>query len=434
LFSESSWKWAFDYVKSCRASCAPNTSFTCNLIELDDLLHGESRNSPLFFRCASHLPRDSHTPVLKLVRSEESRKIIVPRSTFLHSDGVFVIRPASGDTKTLFVWKGKDANPECLRVVCILAQQIMGVFCDANVIELVDDGAEPVDFLEHLIIDGDKDVRNRFDFDDLFVCDADSVGRVKRRRSVGTTSNMQRASFTLSHPMILEDAESPNHTPAKTGHVVDGNNDEELNTVTGGDHILVADHVAPGFMAKSGIANGHMDTPKPNSKKTIVLKHTLSMDTGESSVTVERPVIKNLTSVNLAESIAAMKTPATSTDKSSPEKVKIKPKLYFCMNEGGVIRWQGCGIYDDDDLSDVRSPQYCIRNDVLYRPCLTMHCLFRPPFCFFTVRVTALTTCGWGASFPLKRVTRTRARSEVLKALHRPLWVLRAKRKCGRRR
>lgn len=366
-FAESTWKWAFDYVKSCRASCAPNTSFTCNLIELDDLLHGESRNSPIFFRCSSHLPRDKHTPVLKLVRNEDSRKVILPRSSFLHSDGVFVIRPAStGDSKTLFVWKGRNASPECLKVVCILAQQIMGVFCDANMIELVDDGAETVDFLEHLIIDGDKDIRDRFNFDDLFVCDADSVGLVKRRRSVGTSMSLQlRASFTATHtPMILEDAESADNTPvkkSKANRAVDVNDDDDLNTITGGDQIVVGGSVLPGFIAQEDIAHSHThrDTPKPAAKKSIILKHTLSMDKGESSVSVERPVIRNLTSTNLTESVKALDRSSSNGDKSAgdatiSELSKPKPKLYFCSNEEGVRQWQGCGVYDDDDLTEVR--------------------------------------------------------------------------------
>jgi hypothetical protein len=59
-----SWKDGFDYVKSRRACCAPNTAFTCNLIEISECLKSDWRNNTAaIFRCAAHLiPHDPNTP------------------------------------------------------------------------------------------------------------------------------------------------------------------------------------------------------------------------------------------------------------------------------------------------------------------------------------------------------------------------------------
>ena len=357
--AESSWKDAFDYVKSCRASCAPNTGFTCNLIEIGDMLMGESRHSPIFFRCASHLPRDPHTPVLKLVRSEDSRKIILPRSSVLHSDGVFVVRPAAGDSKLLFVWKGRNASAECLQVVCILAQQMMGVYCDANVIELVDDGAEPVEFLEHLIIDDDKDARNRYHFDDLLVCGEEAVTKAKRRRSIGSATTLRKAAQTataVSLSLHLEDAEGE----GEAAHLPE---QEAGGEPLGGDKIVVGGHVTRGFMDVLPVP-----ALRATPKTSIVLKHTLSMEkSSDCSVTVERPAIRNLTSTNLADSALALKNekpaeaPVVSAESAAPAltEEKVKPRLFLCSAEDRddcQCQWQACVVYDDDDLAEVPLP------------------------------------------------------------------------------
>lgn len=67
------WQQGFDYVKSKRACCAPNTAFTCNLIEISECLKYDWRkNSTVLFRCASHLiPHDPHTPGMILFRKKD---------------------------------------------------------------------------------------------------------------------------------------------------------------------------------------------------------------------------------------------------------------------------------------------------------------------------------------------------------------------------
>ncbi|KAJ1435613.1 protein-tyrosine phosphatase-like protein, partial [Ochromonadaceae sp. CCMP2298] len=89
-----SWKTCFNFVKKRRKVCAPNTAFTCNLIELGELIGsgGDSAMANLLFRCAYHLPHDPTTATLKLCRTAETRKIITPSTSMLDPLGVFVLR------------------------------------------------------------------------------------------------------------------------------------------------------------------------------------------------------------------------------------------------------------------------------------------------------------------------------------------------------
>jgi hypothetical protein len=82
-------------VKSKRNCCAPNTAFTCNLIEIAKYLKSNWRNkSTVLFRCAAHLiPHDAQTPALKICLNKESRKCIIPRTSVLDPYGVYVLKP-----------------------------------------------------------------------------------------------------------------------------------------------------------------------------------------------------------------------------------------------------------------------------------------------------------------------------------------------------
>ena len=73
--------------------CNPNTAFTCNLIETGEFFYGEQRKAPALFRMAHHLPHDHDTPVLKALRDELTRKLLVPKQSLLDPRGVFVLRP-----------------------------------------------------------------------------------------------------------------------------------------------------------------------------------------------------------------------------------------------------------------------------------------------------------------------------------------------------
>jgi hypothetical protein len=143
------WKQSFDYVKSKRRVCAPNTAFTCNLIEFGEILHSSIREETFYFRCASHLPHDPNTPVLKLCRDPQTRKLLNdPTTSDLNPDGVFVVKPSerSNDT-TLYVWKGSKAPEQASIIALMLAEDIVRIFKNFKGVQLVTEGSEPESFL-----------------------------------------------------------------------------------------------------------------------------------------------------------------------------------------------------------------------------------------------------------------------------------------------
>jgi len=142
------WKQAFEYVKSKRRVCAPNTAFTCNLIEFGELLNSSPREETFYFRCASHLPHDPTTPVLKLCRDPQTRTILYnPTSSDFNPEGVYVIKPSTrSNDRTLYVWKGAEASEESMKAAITLAELIVRNFKIFNEQKLIIQGSEPEAF------------------------------------------------------------------------------------------------------------------------------------------------------------------------------------------------------------------------------------------------------------------------------------------------
>eukprot|EP01034_Spumella_vulgaris_P021882 gene21882-27958_t len=130
------WKTAFEYVKLRRAVCAPNTAFTCNLIEIGEILANEVVTHNMLFRAAFHLPHDPLTAVLKL--------------------GVFVIRATNHDTNNqlMFLWRGDQSSSGTLDKARLLAANLIGIVTNKN--DLVEEfqGRESALFLSHIVNDG----------------------------------------------------------------------------------------------------------------------------------------------------------------------------------------------------------------------------------------------------------------------------------------
>jgi len=148
--------------------CAPNVGFMCNLIEIYDLLHGESRNLCVIFRCASHMPHDAATPVLKLCRSATNRKILTPSTSLLDPRGVFVLRPNKSIRSRIYVWQGSFASDAVVRVAVSLSKKMFNIFSSANSVEIVREGSEPPEFMAALVQDGRHSPRTKVTFDDLY--------------------------------------------------------------------------------------------------------------------------------------------------------------------------------------------------------------------------------------------------------------------------
>lgn len=162
----------FDYVKSRRKVCSPNTAFTCHLLELAELLAKDNVVvGNLMFRCAYHLPHDATTPCLKLCRNNETRKIIKPILSLFSPNAVYVIRVVWGDgshqevvsdhpnsvyafeAETIYIWSGTSSTPSTTTHAMVLAKYMHGVFTTTENIQLINQGSEPREFLEALKID-----------------------------------------------------------------------------------------------------------------------------------------------------------------------------------------------------------------------------------------------------------------------------------------
>ncbi len=165
-----SWKKAFEQVKERRKVCAPNTAFTCNLIEIGDLLKGDARMSPLLFRCAFHLPHDSQTPILKLCRYTDTRKLVALTTSVLDSRGCFILRVFDkSSAPLLFLWQGSKASAGTAEIALKLSEDFFGVFSKAETVERVKEGSESASFFEYVHNDGTFNAKvSKFSCEDFY--------------------------------------------------------------------------------------------------------------------------------------------------------------------------------------------------------------------------------------------------------------------------
>lgn len=151
-------------MKERRAVCAPNTAFTCNLIEIAEIFSGNIASLNILFRCAYHLPHDPATPALKLCRNNESRKVLTPCMSLLDPRGVFLIR-ALRDASTvaanesqqahyLFMWCGREATPATISIAENLGHTMFGVLTRSDVVTKIVQGEETQEFFEFVSNDG----------------------------------------------------------------------------------------------------------------------------------------------------------------------------------------------------------------------------------------------------------------------------------------
>lgn len=172
--TNASWQQAFDYVKSKRQVCSPNTAFTCNLIEIGELLKGDVSSNSILLRCSSHLPHDPNTAVLKMCRRPDSRKLITPSTKELDPRGCFVIRPPEGQGKSkIFIWQGSQASDETAKVALKLAKHMTSVFTRAQDFVIVRSGTEAhvPGFYDAVLQEGPFVGQPLVPYDDLYKCE-----------------------------------------------------------------------------------------------------------------------------------------------------------------------------------------------------------------------------------------------------------------------
>jgi hypothetical protein len=321
------WKIAFDFVKHNRPVCAPNTSFTCNLIEFDELLH-QNASLPLLFRCSSHLPHDQHTLVLKLQRSADSRKICTPLTSLLCQTGLFVIRPrlnADGTFPTkLYVWCGLEVSGEFVAQGVALAKELIGILSFATEIEIVEQGMEPPDFYMHVNQDSSiqSDCFSSIDqFSDRLPCSIPLPRIVESRRSTVDLGSSSRSLMgELSSPTSRRQSLSLNR---------------QISMRISEQGGVVMDNPLSITLSRGGTENMG---PQVRKNSYITELSLLS-----SYVPGSIPHSASLSTFALAA------PPSETKGEKSP-----RPRLYHCIpNQEGKYEWSRLGVYDDEDLDEV---------------------------------------------------------------------------------
>lgn len=222
-------------MKSHRVVCAPNTAFTCNLIELDEIFHFvrsankqavQERTDAMFLRLAKHSPHDSQTPVLKLCRHPLTRSLLCPSLNQLNPAGCFVILPPPHATATataaevsqditnnaVFVWVGSRVlSAATIQVAVKLARDLLGVFTTANSIRLVRQGLEPPSLVS-LLSSAAKHCQQKdqtVDFDDLWIESEQTQLASASLDISNTTNSMGNLSLlAVSSALLMESPES----------------------------------------------------------------------------------------------------------------------------------------------------------------------------------------------------------------------------------
>ncbi len=307
----TAWKVSFDYVKSKRAVCNPNTAFTCNLIEFGELIVDDNRANCVIMRCSYHLPHDPNTPVLKICRYNDSRKIIPLSNIHFDSDGVYVVRPGDNYKQSkLYIWMGKNSNQDVCDIAISLAQNTFGVFTRLSDSLIVKEGAEPAEWKELYKYYSDTNDSNQaiVKFDDLYK-------KTNNQPIVIPASDDDLKSKESPFALLPDDKttfKAPKKVPLKIP--VDSNIiTEERNEVA------VVDKV------ESVTTDDNYTSPDQDNNIDMVVEIQTPIVDVEPSITPVTP---------------------TNSDRS------IKPVLYHATpsSDTDKFKWESLGVFDDDDL------------------------------------------------------------------------------------
>ena len=144
--TKGTWNDCFNHVKLRRQVCNPNTAFTCNIMELNNLLLGAGFAQPVLLRYAAHLPHDMVTAVLKPVREDSNRKLVKPKQSLLDPSGIFVVHQQTTSRRIVVVivagslcscgW-GPLWSSSMSRMHSKLATLMLGVLSPASRVEVV---------------------------------------------------------------------------------------------------------------------------------------------------------------------------------------------------------------------------------------------------------------------------------------------------------
>lgn len=399
VFAGCHWKVAFDYVKERRKSCSPNTGFTCNLIEIDELLRGDFRQAPLMFRLSQHLPHDKYTPVLKLIRNSDSRNLIRPHFAYLSSDGIFVIRPSQtgiNQISILYIWRGRNTSDDALKEACKLAEMFLGIFSFAANIEIVAEGSEGDEFRNYVEANNSMTI---IDYDDLY--EVDSCNPVEHkyhtasRTTVTSWANEMKSpskiqvndsirgnilhgvdKFEKNPSVILTEASTstfpllsipefkmitskvtPTSTPDHAGPKQRFDKEDEVSgpsvaALLSTPQKRVVERDGEGHEVGGGGGGEGGANARDESREQIVIQSAAKQVLLSVGLQIPKEISKgNQNDVDNELKVVAAADTSITTNKASVG--RTKPVLFQCAaSPDGTLGWQHMGVYDDDDLVD----------------------------------------------------------------------------------
>jgi len=304
----TAWKVSFDYVKSKRSVCNPNTAFTCNLIEFGELIVDDNRANCVTMRCSHHLPHDPNTPVLKICRYGDSRKIIPLSSIYFDSDGVYVVRPGDNYKQSkLYVWMGKNSNQDICDIAITLAKNTFGVFTRLSDTLIVKEGAEPAEWKELFKHYNDSCDENQalMKFDDLY--------KKTSNKPIIAPTNDDDLQENQPQFALLSDDKTKFNAPKKIPLTI------PVST------IVIAEESSTAIVTETTDIDAEDNFNAPDQAMNVVMEY-------------QPPVIEV--------------EPNDTPDSPDPVTRSTKPVLYHAIPSGdsGNFKWESLGVFDDDDL------------------------------------------------------------------------------------
>ena len=338
-------------------------------------MHGDSSYSPLMFRLAQHLPHDEMTPVLKLIRNADSRNIIRPHFSYLSSDGVFIIRPSKGHniSSCLYVWKGLNVSEATLKVAVSLAEQLLGIFSEANCIEVVAEGSEGDEFKDNVEPVAANTI---IEYDDLYESDTDNpvdpVFNVANKTSVASWATGSENSIPArlnAHHIISAKFLGGIDEFKKNNEVVLGKS-KSLTKIKALDIKMNISKVVPspnGNKVDELSEPNVVTTPGTPSTSNHVDNSAINNEASDERGKDERIDLAVLTPLNPVKenvNVTELQLPLTNAGEGKVESIikvvstckditRSKPVLFQCVTSSNECKsWQHMGMFDDDDLAE----------------------------------------------------------------------------------
>lgn len=399
---------AFDYVKSKRGVCNPNTSFTCNLLELEHLFNEEQIFSPLLFRCAEHAAHDENRPVLKLCRADDSRQILTPKLSLLDPRGVFVVRASGATTKScsqLYIWRGSEASDRVVEITHKFALLFRGIFVEEDAeINVISEGCEPEPFWDSVEHDISFVKSGVLSFSDLFTVSSiahDDTSKTSSPVKDSTNPNSLSSDQLLVTDQSfgnLSDANSNTSSPAKLyikplsvvttdetaslakklGGDIDNSNQKKVNAF-----VLPIAKIEPEI--SPSIRERHPEfvdvlRGPVSAEELVQIKRsgTSGEIIGETAlVSPEKEVNLEIVKLCMSNSgnmcLPVLPLPdtkehgnsAATTYRSSEGANFDKPRLFQAVtfdDSGDHFKWLSMGVYDDNDLDEASESSHVYTN------------------------------------------------------------------------